>query len=68
MREYRKLLALRACWVILRGGSVAWKLNFPLEGGCESTGTDLFVADCQIDGGPLGLQHLSHMDPEPQSD
>ena len=62
---HHKFLALRACWTILRGGAVAYKLNLT-EGGFNSLSAPTFVADCQMDGEPMTPWDLEHGHPEPQ--
>ena len=65
--EHRQFLALRACWSILRGESVAWKLNFTSSNGTfESVDRGLFVSDCTVDGKPFTHEHLYHANPEGQ--
>jgi hypothetical protein len=64
--EHRRFLALRACWEILRNGSVAWNINFT-EGGFDSIGRhDTFIAGCQMDGRPLTAWDIEHAKPEQQ--
>lgn len=65
-REFRRFLALRACWSLLRGEAVAWKLDFTRESEFRALGNGLFTADCTVDGEPLGAEHLYHGDPEGQ--
>ena len=64
--EHRRLLALRACWTILKGGSVAWNLNLTSDGGFESRSDDMFVVDCTFDGKPISPWEFSFDDPEGQ--
>ena len=66
-REFRRLLALRACWSLLRSKAVAWKLDFTRESEFRALGSGLFTADCTVDGKPLGPEHLYHGDPEGQA-
>lgn len=48
----RRFLALRACWAILRGRSVAWKLGLAPDVSLRALGDGLFTADCLVDGKP----------------
>jgi hypothetical protein len=66
--EYRRFLALRACWYILRGKSVAWNLNITGDGGFESRSDDMLVVDCTDHGEPMSPENFSFDDPEPQPD
>ena len=63
--EFRKFIALRACWTILRGGSVAYRINFT-DGGFDSLAAPTFMADCQMDGEPMTPWDISHGHPDPQ--
>ena len=67
-REFRRFLALRACWSVLRGESVAWKLALTGDSEFETLGNGLFTADCTVDGKPLGPEHLYHGEPEGQQE
>jgi hypothetical protein len=42
----RRFLALRACWAILRGDPVAWKLGVAPNGGFSAPAGGLFAAGC----------------------
>jgi len=64
VRDAGPLLALRACWVILRGGSVAVRISF--TGGFRSLSDRALVADCELDGRPLTEWDLRWADPESQ--
>ena len=66
--EFRHFIALRACWTILRGGSVAYKINFTDGGGEGIGGVATYFADCQIDGKPLTPWMIEHMNPEGQAE
>jgi hypothetical protein len=60
---HRRFLRLRACWSVLRGDSVAYRVNFT-EGGGD--GHNFFAAECTIGGEPMTPWHFEHCDPEPQ--
>ncbi len=64
--EHRRFLALRACWTILRGGSVAWRLDVT-EDGFRGLRTPTFIAGCHVDGEPATPWdiHLGGPDPQP---
>jgi hypothetical protein len=64
--EHRRFLALQACWSILRGESVAWKLGLAGDSRFEALGRGLFTAGCTVNGEPLTAWHLAHGDPEAQ--
>ena len=63
-----RFLALRACWTILHGGSVAYGINFTGGGGFESLSEPLFMLDCQKNGKPMTHWDLEFSDPKPQPD
>ena len=65
--ETRHFLALQACWTILRGGSVAWKINLT-GGGFDALTASTFMAECQMDGRPVTLRDLMWADPDLQPD
>jgi hypothetical protein len=65
--ETRRFLALQACWTILRGGSVAYRINFT-DGGGEALSAPTFFADCQMDGKPMTPWDIEHLDPAGQED
>jgi hypothetical protein len=64
--EHRRFLALRACWVILRGGSVAWNVNLTEQGDLEARAGDAFFCDVTVRGKPMTAGHIYHGKPEPQ--
>lgn len=65
--EPRRFLKLRLCWVILRGGSVAYRLNITGHGEIEFlSGNMALTAECQLNGQPLGLRNVFHQNPREQ--
>lgn len=64
-REKTRFHALRACWVILRGGSVAYLVNFT-DGGAVSLTDNSYFYGCQIDGQEMTLWDVHHAKPEIQ--
>ena len=67
-RERRRLVALRACWTILRGGSVAWNVNLTEEGDLQARSGDAFFCDVTVRGKPMTAWHIYRGKPEPQPD
>lgn len=63
--EHTRFLALRACWSILRGESVAWNLNVT-DDGFESLGGGLFAVGCADHGEPMTAGNFSFAEPEEQ--
>ena len=59
-----RFLALRAFWTVLRGGSVAVRLNF--GGGFRALSDRALIADCELDGEPLTERDVWWADPEAQ--
>jgi hypothetical protein len=64
--EHTRFLALRACWRILRGGSVAWNLDMTDEGFRSRGGKGMFVGGCTDHGEPIGPEQIYHRNPEGQ--
>lgn len=64
--EYHRFLALRACWSILRGDGVVWKIALTGRNELETLGNGLLVAGCTVNGKPLRAEHVFHGDPEGQ--
>lgn len=64
--EQNRFVALRACWTILRGGSVGYKLNF--EGDVTSLSGPALFTLCQVNGEDLQPWHLEHLHGSPQPD
>lgn len=65
-RESRRFLALRACWTIIRGGSVAWKVNLTEDGDLEALSKDAFFCDVTVRGKPMTAWHIEYVDPNAQ--
>lgn len=66
--EHRRLMALRACWTILSGGSVAWKLNITRSGAETAGDGPLFFGHCRVGGKPLTRWNIEFLHPVPQPD
>jgi len=62
--EHTRFLVLRACWTILRGGAVAFRINFTQDG-WEAISSPTFLLDCQVNGKPMTPWDFEHADPEP---
>lgn len=60
--EHRRFLALRACWTILRGGSVVYRVNLTGDGDIEALGNRLLASEVLVRGKPLTPWHLYHGD------
>jgi hypothetical protein len=63
--EKTRFHALRACWVILRGGSVAYLVNFT-DGGADFLSRNSYIYGCEIDGQPVTMWDLHLSEPERQ--
>jgi len=59
---------LRAAMLILRGHSVAYRINFLKDGGGEggAPGKSAYWLECQWDGRPMALGDVWHGDPGQQ--
>lgn len=66
--EHRRFLALRACWVILRGGSVAWNVNLTEQGDLQARSGDAYFCDVTVRGKPMTAWHIYRGEPDPRPD
>jgi len=64
--EHRRFIALRACWTILRGGSVAYRVNLTEDGDIQATAREFFAADVLVRGKPMTPWHIEYGQPERQ--
>lgn len=63
-KENRRFPALRACWIILRGRSIAYRINFTDGTAGDPDGLATNFVDCQMDGKPLTPWEISHLNPK----
>lgn len=64
--EFRRFIALHACWTILRGGAVAYRINFTPAGGEGISDVATYFADCQLSGEPMTRWNLEYSNLEDQ--
>lgn len=65
-RESRqRFAALHAFWAVLRGGSVACRIDFT-DRNWQPTGNVLYIADCKIKGEPLTAWDIMYAEPAEQ--